>query len=243
MPQIRAVFLDFYNTVARFDPPREQVQTRAASDHGVTVDPAAVRRSYRDADEYLARENSVQALSQRSPQEAGEFWARYEQRLLSGAGVSVDLETAGLIFAGARNRNEGYALFDDAKPTLARLKADGHTVGLISNMDADLWAIADGLGITPYLQFAVTSGDVGASKPNPPVFLEALRRSGADAGEAVHVGDQYLGDVVGARAVGIQPVLIDRDGTQIQHRDCPVIRSLSEAPDLVRGLGRSSRPG
>ena len=243
MGSIRAVFLDFYNTVARFDPPREQVQARVASEHGVGVDPAAVRRSYRDADEFLARENGVRPLPQRNPDEKDELWARYEQRLLSGAGAPVDLEMAGRIFAGVRGRNDGFALFDDVEPALARLQADGHTVGLISNMDGDLWAAAEGLGVARYLRFAVTSGEVGMSKPHPPVFLEALSRAGVEAGEAAHIGDSYLGDVAGARGVGIHGILIDRDGTQARHRDCPVIRSLGEAPDLVRELGRSGRPG
>ncbi len=240
MPPIRAVFLDFYNTVARFDPPREQVQVQVASEHGVTLTSAAVRQSYRGADEFLAQESRRQPLSQRHSDEVTTFWARYEQRLLSGAGATVDLETAQRIFAGVRERNEGFALFDDVEPTLSRLKAGGYTVGLISNMDGDLWAIAESLGITPYIEFALTSGEVGASKPNPPLFLEALRRSGVAAGDAVHVGDQYLGDVIGARGVGMFAVLLDRDESTIQPQDCPVVQSLHEVLGLVRELSRST---
>ena len=240
MRRIRAVFLDFYNTVARFDPPREQVQSRASAALGVRVDPTAVLRSYQAADEFLSKENGTRPLGQRSPDEVREFWARYEQVLLAGAGAEVDLATAERIFAAVGEYSGGFALFEDVKPTLDVLGARGYAAGLISNMNDDLWAIAVDLGIADHFSFAVTSRQVGSSKPNPPIFLEALKRSGAEAIESVHIGDQYLGDVTGARGVGIQPILIDRDGTQVRHNDCPVIRTLTEVPDLLKALETAS---
>ena len=58
---------------------------------------------------------------------------------------------------------------------------------------------------SPYLDLVVTSGEVGMEKPHPPIFHEALRRAGVEAGDAAHVGDQLSSDVDGARNVGIQP--------------------------------------
>ncbi len=243
MTRIRAVFLDFYNTVARFDPPREQVQAQAAGSLGVSVDPDAVRKSYAAADEFLSRENGARALAVRSRDEVREFWSRYEQFLLSGAGADVDLEKASAIFSAVRRSGEGFALFDDARPMFDSLHTWGYKVGLISNMNDDLWRIAEDLGIKDRLALVVTSGEVGASKPNPPIFLEALRRAGVEPIEAVHIGDQYLGDVTGARGVGIQPVLIDRDGSDIRHHDCPAIRTLAEVPSLLETLETAPNSG
>jgi FMN phosphatase YigB (HAD superfamily) len=53
------------------------------------------------------------------------------------------------------------------------------------------------------------------------------------ASEAIHVGDQYAVDVVGARGVGIAGVLIDRFGTSSEEVDCPKIKSLSEVAGFV----------
>jgi len=69
---------------------------------------------------------------------------------------------------------------------------------------------------------------VGADKPEPAIFLAALERAGVNAAEAVHVGDQYKLDVVGARGVGINPILIDRYDLYPEVSDCPRIRSLTE---------------
>ncbi len=89
------------------------------------------------------------------------------------------------------------------------------------------------LGLEPYLDFVVSSEEVGANKPAPAIFLAAVEKAGVKASEAVHVGDQYELDVVGARGVGINPVLIDRYDVTPGVSDCPRIRTL---PELVQYL-------
>lgn len=84
------------------------------------------------------------------------------------------------------------------------------------------------LGLEPYLNFIVTSKEVGANKPEPAIFLAALERAGVDASEAVYIGDQYETDVIGARGVGIKPILIDRWDLLTEVDDCPRIHNLSE---------------
>ena len=84
------------------------------------------------------------------------------------------------------------------------------------------------LGLEPYLDFVVTPQEVGADKPKPPIFLAALDKARVEASQAVHVGDQYNMDVVGARGVGITPILIDRYDIYPEVSDCPRIHNLSE---------------
>ena len=82
--------------------------------------------------------------------------------------------------------------------------------------------------VCDYLDFVVTSDEAGADKPKPPVFLAALERARVDASEAIHVGDQYKVDILGARGVGITPILIDRYGLCPEVSDCPRIHNLTE---------------
>jgi len=84
------------------------------------------------------------------------------------------------------------------------------------------------LGLETLIDVIVTSGEVGQDKPGPLIFLAALDRTGVTASETVHVGDQYGVDVVGARAVGIAPLLLDRYDFSTEITDCPRIRSLAE---------------
>ena len=52
------------------------------------------------------------------------------------------------------------------------------------------------------------------------------------ADHAVHVGDDYWADVIGARTLGIRPVLLDRDRQSV-HADCLTIHALHELADLL----------
>ena len=113
------------------------------------------------------------------------------------------------------------------------LKLQSLTLGVLSNINRDMDALSQELGLEIYLDFTVTSGEVGAGKPHPPIFLAALERAGVEPHEALHVGDSYSSDVLGARGVGIQPLLLDRDGLHADVTDCPRIASLMEVPEYL----------
>jgi len=62
------------------------------------------------------------------------------------------------------------------------------------------------------LDGVVTSAEFGVRKPAPEIFEHALGLAGVAAHEAMHIGDSLAEDVAGARAAGIEAVLINRDG-------------------------------
>lgn len=119
------------------------------------------------------------------------------------------------------------ALYPDAEPTLSKLKDDGFSVGMVSNAPSDTGKVVEELGIARYFDSVVISGVVGYSKPHPEIFRIALKEVGAKPEEAVHIGDLYEADVVGARNAGIMGLLIDRDGARPE-LDCPRMKDLSE---------------
>lgn len=73
---------------------------------------------------------------------------------------------------------------------------------------------------------------VRAYKPHKELFEKALEVSGCRADEAVHVGDSYQSDVLGALAVGIKPILIERKGDR-EYPGVTVVRKLSEVLDWL----------
>ena len=233
---IKAVFFDFYNTVGMFWPPREELQATACGEFGIQVTPEGVDVGYGLADAYMAREVARLPLRDRGRQGIKDFFSEYQRLILLGAGVEVSLELALEISARLRQLSYGYALFDDVLPTLEVLKQRGLTLGLLSNNEGDMGKMSEELGLSPYLDFTITSADVGASKPHPPIFIEALQRAQAEPQEAMHVGDQYDTDVKGALAMGIHPVLLDRDRLSADSPDFPRIEVLGEVVDLVREL-------
>lgn len=229
---IKAVFFDLYNTLARFYPPKEQVQTQACLAFGFKVTHQGLARGYALADGFMERVNASSVpLQQLAQEDRARFFAEYERLVLKGAGVEVDVETAGRVWTKVREIPYGLALYDDVLPTLKTLKARGLVLGLLSNMDRDAVELCEELGLASYLDFAVTSREAGSAKPNPPMFLMALERAGMEPSQALHVGDSYMSDVQGARGVGINPVLLDREGVHSRVTDCPRIRSLIEVQE------------
>jgi putative hydrolase of the HAD superfamily len=225
---IRAVFFDFYSTLVTFDPPREELQVRACREFGVEVDPLAIPRGYWVADDFMSRENARHAIQKRSSEEAQRFWASYESRLLQAAGVDVSEELALRIVTRLREMDRSLVLFDDVLPTLRMLKARRLVVGLVSNLSRSLDTYCEELGLAHYVDFALTSSQVNSEKPHPQIFIAALAQAKVRAPEALHVGDQYYADVVGARGASITPLLLDRDGFWAEIDGCSRIRYLTE---------------
>ena len=206
----------------------------ACRDFGLQVTHEGIARGYARADAFMAQENAGPLpLRLRSPEARAAFFAEYERLILQGSGADVGLDLAGQVWERVRQIPYGMVLFDDVLPNLDLLRGRGLTLGLITNMNRDGGELAESLGLAPYLDFTVTSIEVGAEKPHPPIFLAALAKAGAEPGEVVHVGDQITSDVEGARGVGISPILLDRDGNHPDVEDCPRIESLMELPWLL----------
>jgi HAD superfamily hydrolase (TIGR01549 family) len=123
------------------------------------------------------------------------------------------------------------SLYPDVREVLETLRAHGFELAIVSNG----WRQAEEaerLGIARYFSAIVGSVHVGCAKPQPQIFELALRQLGRLPEEAVHVGDDYEDDVVGARSAGIDLVLLDRDGTS-DRNDILTIRSFRELLSLV----------
>lgn len=234
---IKAIFFDLYGTLAGFNPTRFQIQSKACAEYGLEVTPEGVLRGYALADAFMAEQNAVRPLRELERGERNTFFAEYERRVLRGDGLEVSPERARDIWRRIRAMPYELEPFDDVGPALTNLRGKGLTLGLISNMNRPGVELLEELGLAPYLDFAVTSHEVGATKPHPPIFHEALRRACAEPADAVHVGDQLTSDVEGARSVGIAPVLLDRDCNHVGIEGCPRIAGLAELPDVVATLG------
>lgn len=104
------------------------------------------------------------------------------------------------------------ALYTDALPAVEAVWARGMSVGLISNAPGSLRGALHHLGLADRLRPIMISAEVGVAKPDPRIYVEALRRAGlTDPGRAVFV-DDLPQNVAGASAVGMRALLLDRAG-------------------------------
>jgi putative hydrolase of the HAD superfamily len=121
-------------------------------------------------------------------------------------------EAFGVFF---RARNE-VVLYDDVRPALERL-VHTHRLFAISNGNADLGVI----GLDDFFEANLSAREAGMLKPDPRIFDLLLQRSGLQAEEVVHVGDDPEADVEGARGAGVKPVWLNRDGLPWPRESAP----------------------
>jgi HAD superfamily hydrolase (TIGR01549 family) len=116
-----------------------------------------------------------------------------------------------------------------ALDALALVHGSGARAAAISNSNGTVGSLLTAVGLGPYLDFVVDSGEVGVEKPSPRIFELALARARVAASEAAYIGDFYSIDVRGAGAAGLRAVLLDPGGFW-GARDCPM------APDLLSAV-------
>jgi putative hydrolase of the HAD superfamily len=203
---VRAVFLDALGTLVELEPPWISLRDRIpgeVTDERLEEALRAEMAYYRDHAHEGRDEASLADLRRRC---AG---------IVSGnLGIEV---TAGELVDAIR-----FAAYPDAVPALRELREGGRRLVAVSNWDCSLPAVLERCGLGELLDGAVSSAVAGARKPDPAIFAPALKLAGCGPDEALHVGDTPEEDVAGARAAGIRPLLIARDG------DRGDISSLSE---------------
>lgn len=109
-----------------------------------------------------------------------------------------------------RERHLWATVPNGVRESLARLREAGLLLGVVSNSDGRVETALEAAGLREYFDVVVDSALVGAEKPNPAIFRAALDALGIEPADALYVGDLYEVDVIGARAAGMDAVLIGR---------------------------------
>ena len=235
---IKAVFFDWFNTLARYEPAREELAGQALREYGFNVALEKIRQGISVADKFWFEENTRSPVRTRSVAEQSTVYARHQQIILSEAGIDLSdkPDKLGKLIARMQtlSANMHFVLFDDVIPTLKGIKERKLIIGVLTNLDRDMMPLCRELGLEPYVDVIVTSGEIGVDKPDARIFLAALKRAKVAALEAILVGDQYKNDVLGARGVGIKPLLIDRYNLSEEIADCPRLHALTEVVDYLK---------
>jgi putative hydrolase of the HAD superfamily len=193
---VRAVFLDALGTLVELEPPWVSLRDRVPEEVSDERLIAALR-----AEMAYYREHAHEGRDEASLAELRERCAAIVSERL-GLEISVDeLVDAIRFFA-----------YPDVAPALSDLRERGLKLVAVSNWDCSLPRVLERCGLDGLLDGTVTSAEAGSRKPEPEIFGTALELAGCGPSEALHVGDTAEEDVAGARAAGIRPLLIDRDG-------------------------------
>lgn len=231
---LAAIFFDLDGTLRHNEPEgfRMYVEYLAELGHSLTPEQRAHGERWTHYYWSVAPElqDDIEAYSPDTP----EFWAKYSERQIA----ALNLDDPANTIAQQVNQlfTERYKPInrvpEDVLPTLARLRQAGYTLGLVSNRLGSLDTVAKDLGLSDYFHFTLSAGQAGAWKPSPKIFERALELAQCSAYRAMYVGDNFYADVEGARAAGLQPVLIDPRGL-FPEAGCLVIHTIGDLLTLI----------
>lgn len=138
-------------------------------------------------------------------------------------GITSDLVDA--LYAVMRDQ---WTAFDDTLPVLRELKSRGVKIVVLSNIGMDIRNCLDRAGVSDLLDGVVLSYEVGLVKPDPAIFMHALKLLDITGGQTLMVGDSPRDDVGGA-ALGIRTLILPRTQGTV-HGLSAVLRLVGHEP-------------
>ena len=129
-----------------------------------------------------------------------------------------------------------------AVEAVRELRARGLRLGLISNTGRTpgrvLRRLLEDADLLPCFDVLVFSDEARVRKPAAAIFRRVLDEARIDPERAVHVGDDAVSDVAGARGAGMRAIHFVPDVLDSEVLADAVLRRFADLPDLVVRLGR-----
>lgn len=226
--ELRAIYFDAGNTLLFPDRHRLLAVVRRL---GISADASRFEEI-----EYRARQRLAE-LAQRSGRGTeSHVWNEYFGTIFREWGVPEAKLAA--VTERVRQMHEELDLWslvpEGTHEALVTLRRRGFRLGVISNADGRVASLLKRAGLLAHLDIVVDSGIEGVEKPDPRIFAIALARTGVAPHQAIHVGDLYHVDVLGARGAGMRAVLVDPLG-QLTY-PCERIKGVTELPEYLAGV-------
>lgn len=211
MSGIRAVFFDLDGTLLRDDHidgvVREVARRLALTRPG--LDAAVLAEANRHAwwehwpdagDDWIVGRSPVDVFPR-------EIW----RRSLRAAGIDDPVVVDEAYELHSRLELAAHSLYAESLDVLESLRDAGYLLGLITNGPSELQrSKIRTVAIESLFDAVIISGEVGWQKPQREIFAHALAAIGEPAAAAVHIGDNLVADIAGARGAGMTAIWIDR---------------------------------
>ncbi|MBI3978153.1 MAG: HAD-IA family hydrolase [Chloroflexi bacterium] len=164
------------------------------------------------------------------------------------AGLAVPASAVGDAATWSRIEVAYVEPFFDHPPTpapgvhdvLRAVRGLGIRIGLICNTGrtpgSALRRLFDQWGIRGYFDSLAFSNEEGIRKPHPDIFHRELRRLGVTPPEAIHVGDDLVADIAGAKAAGLRAILVGADQPTAPTPPDVHVTSLIGVPEAIARL-------
>jgi HAD superfamily hydrolase (TIGR01549 family) len=149
-----------------------------------------------------------------------EFWNRFLERLEipPSSTLIVDIETF-----WTKNVHQMMKFYENAIATLVYLQEKYH-LALVSNCAVGMREILKTLKLEQFFDCIILSYELGVRKPDPTMYLEALRCLELNAEDCIFVSDR-VSDLEGANHVGLKTLLVTQGAFTTQNVQDPQFKS------------------
>jgi putative hydrolase of the HAD superfamily len=217
--------------------------------HGHDADEEEVRRAWEVADAWFwTTYKRPGNTAWTNDHEIEETWRAYHRMMLAELGVADEEHRVVEAILAAQLATSAWELYPDTLAALELTRSHPSRAGLpspkvaiISDWGSNLGEVIDIVGLGAFVDVLAVSAVEALAKPDPAFFRRASERAGVEAGRGVMIGDSYHADVLGARAAGLDAILLDRHGTASIPDDpgVAIARTLPEAVELAAARGAS----
>ncbi len=235
---IRTIFFDVGFTLLYAHPSDMEICRQVCAQAGLHFYPETLKESSFEAENFFFTHMRANPHVWASNDSIRDFWILYYMKMLRPLIVEQDedrLRQLARTVTHEYDAHTSWQMYPDVLPTLQALQTSGkYTLGAISDWSHSLGPILQQLQLNAYLDCLLISSVTGHAKPSTILFETALTRANSVADYTIFIGDSYTLDVLGARAVGMTPILLDRQHQVKQEQvDCLLIHSLSDLLPLL----------
>jgi len=208
---IKAIFLDAAGTLMQVAEPVGQTYMRICAARGIVGTAEAFEKGFRLA--WKQHAPPFHPPRERSADDDKGWWfALFCGAVKYSACDTSDDQALGAAFDEAYRyfgTGSAWVLYPEVASCLEELAAR-RPLWVLSNFDRRLHGVLEDLGIRQHFQGVILSSEVGASKPHVRMFEAALNLARSQPSECLHIGDEEEADGEGARAAGLQVLILKR---------------------------------
>ncbi len=235
---IRTIFFDVGFTLIHPYPSTLEVCQQVCTSLNLHIHLDEMRTRFTEAEDFYFRQVRANRQVWADENSINALWIAYYVNILRPFVEEHDeylLHRLAYLINREFELHTSWQLYPDVISTLEVLQASKrYTLGAISDWGVSLGPILQHLRLNTYFDCLLISAAIGHAKPAPALYEAALERANAVADYTIHIGDSYILDVLGARAVGITPLLLDRKYLLEQGQvDCLLIHSLGDVLRLL----------
>ncbi len=236
MAQPQVIFLDAVGTLFGIRGSVGAIYSSFAQQAGVQVNVTALERAFVESFRAAPRAAFPGVSAAELPAQEFAWWRAVAAESFARIGVLDQFADFDQFFP------ELFAHFATAAPwcvyaevpqVLATWRSQGIELGVISNFDSRLYPVLAALDLAQFFTSVTLSTGVGAAKPDPAIFYQALAKHNCPAHAAWHIGDSFQEDYQGATAAGLMGVWLDRQLAATQTGSSGAIAAIASLTALL----------